>query len=100
MTSSTWGQLIKLSAGTLGLQGPTERRGWRQAEYGCSATCGSAVKAKTTALAKERQTRLKHVEKKMSAAKWKALDTLQEEEGEEEEGFISRSQLQYSHGSS
>ena len=46
-------------------------------EYGCSATCESAEKAKTTALAKERQTRLKHV-KKMNAARRKALHTLQE----------------------
>ena len=55
----------------------TEAKQKRQAEYGCSATCESAEKAKTTALAKERQTRLKHV-KKMNAARQKALDTLQE----------------------
>ena len=45
----------------------TEAKQKRQAEYGCRATCESAEKAKTTALAKERQTRLKHV-KKMNAA--------------------------------
>lgn len=50
----------------------------RLAEYGCSATCESAEKAKTTALAKERQTRLKHVDKKIKAARRKALDMLQE----------------------
>ncbi|XP_052464897.1 uncharacterized protein LOC128021632 [Carassius gibelio] len=50
----------------------------RQVEYGCSATCESAEKAKTTALAEERQTRLKHVDKKINAARRKALDTLQE----------------------
>ncbi|XP_073715805.1 uncharacterized protein [Misgurnus anguillicaudatus] len=50
----------------------------RQAEYGCSAMCKTAEKAKTTALAKERQTRLKHVHQKMNAARRKALDTLQE----------------------
>ncbi|XDV48613.1 hypothetical protein PO909_018003 [Leuciscus waleckii] len=49
----------------------------RQAEYGCSATSECAEKAKTTALVKERQTRLKHV-KKMNAPRRKALDTLQE----------------------
>src|SRR4029434_1095446 len=36
----------------------TEAKQKRQAEYGCSATCESAEKAKTTALAKERQTHL------------------------------------------
>lgn len=50
----------------------------RQVEYGCSATCESAEKAKTTTLAEERQTRLKHVDKKINAARRKALDTLQE----------------------
>ncbi|XP_073719155.1 uncharacterized protein [Misgurnus anguillicaudatus] len=50
----------------------------RQAEYGCSAMCESAEKAKTAALAKEKQTRLKHVHQKMNAARRKALDTLQE----------------------
>ena len=53
-----------------------EARQKRQAEFGCSASCGSAEKAKTIAQEVERQTRLRHVAKQKNAARRKALETL------------------------